>query len=146
MPTAMGIAMPAAAAASTDPHVQAAARAAAFSRLIILLSAITVRFRDEIQLQDAIARLLRADGMSFEREVDLGSLGRIDFMVHPRIGLEVKVRIGISPLTRQLHRYAECPYIDELVLATTSVRHRSLLPDRMLGKPVTVIPLLGAVL
>ena len=59
-------------------------------------------------------------------------------MVEPRIGLEVKIRCGLTDMTRQLHRYAQSDKIDSLVLATTSRRFLSLVPRRLNDKPIAV--------
>lgn len=93
-----------------------------------------------MDLQEGIARVLSRHGIGFEREVRLPGRGRIDFVVAGVIGLEVKVRGSLSPVTRQLWRYAEAPELEALVLITTRSLHLDF-PDELNGKPFRIIHL-----
>jgi len=113
---------------------------AAVSRALVIGLLGRNRFRapSEALLQEAIAKVFTQDGIAFEREVSIGGRERIDFLVDGVLGLEIKVDGSLSEITRQLHRYAQCERIRELVLATTRTRHRSL-PDTLAGKPIHVL-------
>lgn len=110
-----------------------------------LLTSHGFRFQDEAELQSGIQQVLAGADIRFQREVDIGRKDRIDFLVEPRIGLEVKIRCGLSDMTRQLHRYAQSDQVDAIVLATTSRRFLSLVPRRLNDKPI-VVAWLGGVL
>lgn len=94
--------------------------------------------RLEVRLQDAMAKLLTAEGIVFEREHSLGKRDRIDFYL-PSVsaGIEVKVDGATSAVTRQLHRYLRHPSLDALILCTTLVRH-TMLPPKLAGKPLHI--------
>ena len=91
-------------------------------------------FCDEDQLHQALAKLMTQENVQFEAEVRLTPHDRIDFMVG-RVGIEVKVGHPLSSVLRQLHRYAQCPEIDELLLVTTRTTHAAT-PETINGKPV----------
>lgn len=78
-------------------------------------------FGNEDELQLAIAdRLGAGTDWSFTREHALSKADRIDFwMFTAGIGIEVKVRGGMSALIRQLHRYAQHPDVRGLLLVTS---------------------------
>jgi hypothetical protein len=105
------------------------------------------RFVDERELQDGIALVLSRAGLPFRREASLGpKRGTIDFLLDaPALGIEVKIKGTLAEVTRQLHRYAGDPSIDELLLVT-SVARLARLPDTMEGKPVRVAHLLASAL
>jgi hypothetical protein len=99
----------------------------------------TARFSyaDEHDLQAGISEALTDVGISFQREVRMGTRDRIDFLVGT-VGIEIKVASNVESVLRQLHRYAEWPTIDKLILITTRATHLSL--PRIIGnKPVEVI-------
>lgn len=96
----------------------------------------------ELALQNAIARTLRAHGLTFEREVRLSDGDQIDFLVGDDLGLEVKIDGSLSEVTRQIHRYAQSKRIAELLLVTTRSRHRPM-PPAFSCKPIHVLHLLG---
>jgi len=95
----------------------------------------------EAALQEGIAESLRRAGLAFEREVELLPGDRIDFLAGP-IGVEVKLTAGLSPVTRQLHRYAQSARVTELLLVTSSLR-LARVPRFLNRKPVHVAALLG---
>lgn len=99
-------------------------------------------YSEEGQLRDAIAGVL---GDAAVREAVVGPHERIDFLVG-KLGIEAKVKGSRTEVTRQLFRYAECDGVDELLLVTTKVQHSLRLPPFMLGKPVAVLVLWGAML
>ncbi len=100
-----------------------------------------IRATREIGLQDALGAALQAAALSFEREVQLGSSNRIDFLVGD-IGVEVKVAGSRGEVVRQLQRYALVERIAGLVLVTTCLRHAHL-PDTLANKPLRVVHLFG---
>lgn len=95
----------------------------------------------EATLQDGIAESLTRAGLAFEREVELAPGDRIDFLAG-ELGVEVKVRGGLSEVTRQLHRYARSPRVRELLLVTNSVR-LARVPRLLADKQIHVAALLG---
>lgn len=106
------------------------------------LSTLSGSYSEEGALRDAIAGVL---GDAAVREAVVGPRERIDFLVG-KMGIEVKVKGSRSEVTRQLFRYAECEGIDEILLVTTKMQHSLRMPSSMLGKPVAVIVLWGAML
>jgi hypothetical protein len=96
-------------------------------------------------LQDGIELLLNGAQIAHKREVPLGGRQNlIDFLIEPDIGLEVKIKGGLSEVTRQLYRYAESDKITHLILVTSQMRHRQI-PSEMVNKPLTIIHLIGSV-
>jgi hypothetical protein len=97
--------------------------------------------------QNAIEDVLKRHGFEYEREVRLHSVfsdtDRIDFLVTPGIGLEVKTKGSFAKVTRQLLRYAMSPDIRVLVLATTRCQLASV-PKMLLEKPVVTAVSFGA--
>lgn len=98
----------------------------------------------EERFQSGIARCLVESGVVFEREHILTKQDRIDFLCG-RVGVECKIQGSLASVTRQLHRYAQCPEIDELLLVTTRLQH-SRVPKTINGKPITVFASLGGLL
>ncbi len=90
----------------------------------------------ERELQDAVAEILSRAGIAFEREAVLADGDRIDFLIGS-VGLEVKVRGGLSALTRQLARYAASERVAELVVLTTP--RLACLPRSLHGKPLSAV-------
>jgi hypothetical protein len=103
------------------------------------------RFSSERQLQDGIAQLLADVGEHAEREHVLSSGDRVDFLVHPGVALEVKVGGSRAALTRQLHRYAQCPEVQALLVVSSRMQ-LALLPASLNGKPVAAVSLVGSAL
>lgn len=96
-------------------------------------------FRDEAELQGRIAQLLQAAGVAFERERVLSPGDRVDFLVLPGLGVEVKVGGPRTAIIRQLARYAAHDIIQGLVLVTASLRHTEAFPREIGGKSVGII-------
>lgn len=109
-----------------------------------ILGAHRFRWASEADLQEGLALCLSEFGYPVEREIRLSARDRIDLLVH-RTGIEVKVAKpgSATPIERvlaQLGRYAESDQIDELVLVSTSARHR-IVPQTIGGKPLRVVVL-----
>lgn len=100
-----------------------------------LLGGFRFAFADEDDLQQGLADALASLGLAPEREVRLGSAGRIDLLVDG-VGIEVKVTGQAARVSAQLSRYAERPEVRELLLVTTRARHRP--PHELSGKPCRV--------
>ncbi len=93
------------------------------------------RFASEAELQRGIGSVLQ-QRFEVEREVRLTKTDRIDFVID-RIGIEVKIGGSLGQVTSQLHRYAQCPELDAVLLVTTRAKHAAQ-PATMNGKPVRV--------
>jgi hypothetical protein len=108
-----------------------------------IITSFRYSFTNEIELQDGVATALFEAGIIHEREVKLSSRDRIDFLIPPGIGIEVK-EIAQSPskVLRQLHRYAESDRIVALALVTARSQH-IVLPSEIGGKPLVVVNLSG---
>ncbi|WP_213816257.1 hypothetical protein [Glaciihabitans sp. dw_435] len=106
---------------------------------------------NEIVLQGALEELLALHNVPCAREVRLSDdISRIDMMLSTAddhglpaldLGIEVKIKGSAADVLRQLTRYAKCPEIRELVLITTKAVHTKL-PHEILGKTLTIVPLL----
>ena len=114
------------------------------ARLAQILSGARLIFHSEAELQQHLASLLAKSGFVFVREHALSRRDRIDFLVEPGVGLEVKLGGPPAPIVAQLARYAVHTDIAELVLVTTSLRHKSCFPREIGGKAVTCIHLTGS--
>ena len=80
---------------------------------------------DEASLQAGVAEMLYQAGVPARREVRLTRRERIDFLIG-RLGVEVKVKGGVSDVRRQLVRYAATGLLDEILLISTHVTHGQL--------------------
>lgn len=132
------------------------ALAAAEAVAIAIQAMPTPTFSTEDELQVAIYEQLERTyiGCGIEpemvvREVPLSDLrSRIDVMVFApvtggfTVGVEVKWRGAGPAVRRQLERYAACPELDAIVLATTRATHLHLAGE-LGGKPVVVATLIG---
>jgi hypothetical protein len=76
------------------------------------------RYANELELQDALAAVMRTEGVTFRREVTIGPGCRIDFVVADDIGLEVKVKGSYAAVAEQLLEYAGCGELSTLLLVT----------------------------
>jgi hypothetical protein len=97
----------------------------------------------ESRAQDGIEAALLAAGVPFEREVQLGPGERVDFLVDGGLGVEVKIRCSPAQLLRQLHRYAQHPRIQRLIVVTASPRLAAL-PSTLRGRSIEAIILTGS--
>lgn len=118
------------------------------AEIVKLIGAHRFTFRNEDELQYAIAEMLESEGLDVKREVrlehrsDLDARYRIDMLVD-QVGIEVKIKGSEVSVARQLQHYAGCDGIDELVLVT----HRAALsniPNWIADKPVFVVWIGGA--
>lgn len=109
------------------------------SELAALLKSKHFQYSSERDLQDGIEVVVKAAGIAYERERELGPGDIIDFLVGD-IGLEVKIQGSPAEVARQLLRYASHSDIREIVLVTGKQRLGAL-PERLMGKPVTVVSL-----
>ena len=107
------------------------------NQLLVALARYRIDSTTEASFQAGVERVLRAEGITFEREVRLNDRDRIDFLLESGIGLELKTQGGENAVHRQLLRYAESDLIAELVLCTTRSVHK-LLPRTVLDKALTV--------
>jgi hypothetical protein len=101
-----------------------------------ILSAYRFRFATEAELQDGIGEALGKHGP--RREVKLNARDRIDFVLWG-VGIEVKIKGGISALTRQLVRYAAVEELAALVVVTSQSQYALQLPRELGGKPLAVV-------
>lgn len=101
-----------------------------------ILSMLRFRFATEAELQDGIAEAL--SGYDVQREVRLNARDRIDFTLWG-VGIEVKIKGGVSALTRQLVRYAELDEVKGLVVVTSQTQYALQLPRELGGKPMAVV-------
>jgi hypothetical protein len=95
----------------------------------------------EAALSELIESVLQSLTLDARKEVWLNSTDRIDYMVG-RVGIELKVKGSVSSITRQLSRYAQSPQVDELILVTTRMQHRSV-PASLNQKTITVVTMGG---
>jgi hypothetical protein len=112
-------------------------------RIGAILARHRFRFANEKELQDSLAVVFLGDCLPFEREHRLGGPDVIDFLVGGSIGVEVKCGGSLSAVTRQLHRYAGHPEIEELVLIS-SLGRLGRMPDDLQGVPLHVFVFRGA--
>lgn len=101
-------------------------------------------FSTEKELQDGLQQVL---GDDWEREYSISQEDRLDFF-HKKSGvaLEAKIDHGLTPLTRQVHRYLGHDEIKGVLVVTTKVS-LSNIPDSMRGgKPIGVVTLIGSIL
>lgn len=110
--------------------------------LAYVLARCAFRFSDEKDLQAGIAEAFTSQSIPFEREVRLDVGDIVDFMVGTT-AVEVKIKGSLASVTRQLHRYAQHDRVKELVLVTSLLRLGNQ-PDTMNGKPLRVLPIMGA--
>jgi hypothetical protein len=103
------------------------------------------RFANEIALHEAMAEVLTAAGIAFEREVVAGPKDRFDFLVAPGIVIEAKINGSLSQALGQIDRYAARADVTAVVLVTTRFWGRGgAAVDQLHGKPVRIIKLTGA--
>jgi hypothetical protein len=99
----------------------------------------------EARLQFGLDVLLTNLAVGYEREVRLSPKDRIDFLTRAGIGIECKIQGGVTPLLRQLMRYAEHERVRELVLVTSRLRLAAV-PETMNGKRIHVAVLLRSMI
>lgn len=111
-----------------------------------LLSGWKFNFGTEEELQEGIWIILKQESSGWEREYWLSKEDRIDFF-HPEsgIGIEAKIAHPLSHLTRQSHSYVQHDALNGLVIVTSKTRLTAL-PDRINGKPIRIVNLIGSIL
>jgi hypothetical protein len=110
------------------------------SRTLAILRRSRFLATSELELQAAIADLLTAERIPFEREARLTPGCTIDFLLAECIGLEVKVEGSPTAVTEQLFRYVQTRKLERLILATTRNTHRAIALT-MDGFPLDVVRL-----
>ena len=93
----------------------------------------------QITLSTAMLLMLGDRLGNLKREHRLTPKDRLDFLLDG-IGIEVKVKGGLSELTRQLFRYAEHPDVKGILVASTRSQHAAL-PELIREKPVAFLNL-----
>lgn len=113
--------------------------------LVSALQAHRFACQDEADLQQGVARLLDALGISYQREHCLGPRDRVDFFL-PRHGIALELQVNADPaaLLGQVLRYAEYDAVREIVAASTT-HHALALPDSAAGKPLHRVQLMRMV-
>lgn len=102
------------------------------------LARLKIRHTTEADLQAGIAEALTFAGCEFRREALLTPTDRIDFLIEPGIGVEVKIKGSASQVEQQLLRYADSGKLTHLLLVTTRSKHREVCVD---GVPYTMVRL-----
>lgn len=101
-----------------------------------MLSDYEIRWQNELDLQDALAKILLERGVAFEREARLSQGNVVDFLVG-RTAIECKTDGSLTSLTRQIFRYLRHPDVDEVLVVTTKATHLPV-ARKMAGKTVAV--------
>lgn len=97
-------------------------------------------YANEADLQRGIEQALLGGDFSFERELRLDDLGRLDFFVDGELVIETKIGGSAADLMRQVSRYAQSGKVVGILVVTDRASHR--LPESFNGKPVLVHSLL----
>lgn len=95
------------------------------------------RFACEKDLQSGVETVLKRRRWTYAREHQLTSRDRPDFFLNS-IALELKIKGSLTEVTRQLHRYAQHPSVEAIILMTSRSRHRGV-PRVLNEKPVHVV-------
>lgn len=109
--------------------------------IVRLLQAHRLPLGNEKALQSAVANVLVAEGIVFEREYRLSGRDIVDFLIDcggVHVGLELKVKGAARDIIRQCERYCAHDLIGSLVLGT---RRAMALPPLMHAKPCYVASL-----
>ena len=96
---------------ASEQHMKLAA-------LARLLGNFLYRYGSEVQLHDALARVLDDAGYQYSREFVLDAKNRADFCLGG-IVIEVKVDGALSEALRQVDRYINLPQVTGVLLAST---------------------------
>jgi hypothetical protein len=113
--------------------------------LVALLKGKRFKYSNERDLQDGLEDVFKAEGLTYQREMELAPGDIIDFLIEGSIGVEVKVQGSPAEVARQLLRYACCAQVTEILLVTGKLRLGAL-PEVLMGKPVYVVSLWRAFL
>ena len=94
----------------------------------------------ESDMQRAIADHLHWASIVFGREHRFNARDRVDFFLPDEgIAIECKVSGGSAEMIRQLDRYARQESVRGLILVTTKVQHRAMLPPTLQEKPTRAV-------
>lgn len=106
------------------------------SLVISAIRKLTPRSGPESMLAEDVAAALRQAQIEISVESQL-SRGRVDLRAGAT-AIELKVQGSPAKVLAQLRRYADDPTVVDVVLVTTSAKHRSL-PSSVGGKPLRVV-------
>lgn len=95
-----------------------------------LLTRYRFRYRNEDQLQERLAELLKQHGVGFCREYRIDAANRFDFLLPHGVVLEVKVKGSLADALRQVDRYLALPQVNCVILAGTPRWAAESLPER----------------
>lgn len=104
------------------------------TNLLAALRTIVPRPGPEAVLALDVQTKLRAEGYAVSVEHQL-KMGRVDLRVGST-AIELKVKGSIASVFRQLEMYAADPSVENIVLVTSSAKHRAMPP---LSKPLFVV-------
>lgn len=90
----------------------------------------------ESALAQRVKKTLLDAGLAALSEQQLTD-GRVDIRVG-QVAIELKVQGSAEKVLAQLRRYSEDPTVTEVVLVTTSAKHR-VMPSSLGGKPLHVV-------
>jgi hypothetical protein len=121
--------------------MSAAAQVDMPSLRVLLLEAFSRRkfgVKSEEDLQNQVEQVLRDSGLRFKRECSLNEQDRVDFYVEGhKVAIEVKIEGGLYGILAQLKRYADSPFVDEVILLCLRPLR---LPATLSEKPVWCVP------
>lgn len=106
------------------------------SLVITAIRKLTPRPGPESILAQDVTAALRAAGVEIQAESQI-SRGRVDLLAGAT-AIELKVQGSPAKVLEQLRRYADDPTVIDVVLVTTSAKHRSM-PSSVGGKPLRVV-------
>lgn len=109
-------------------------------RVEVELSRHRYSFRNEKELHDGIAQVLRTASIHYTHEWPVDENNRLDFFVGGSVAMEVKIAGSAGDALRQCERYIHLPIVAAVVLATTR-EWRITRRLSIAGKPVLVLPL-----
>lgn len=90
------------------------------AHLRALLQSYRYAFADETELQLAVAKVLDAAGVPYERERPVSARDRLDFYIPAsRVAIEIKVAGSVETATRQVERYLDLDDVEGAVLVAS---------------------------
>lgn len=98
------------------------------------------RYRNEIDLHDAISALFDSEGIAYAREVRVAG-GRVDFVVGG-IAIEVKIKGSAAAAARQARRYADTGRFAAVLIVSTRPHHW-VAADRDAAVPIETVTIGG---
>lgn len=121
----------------TDPTVHMH-----LSNLARALGSFLYRYGNEVQLHEALAKVMDQANLTYQRERILDAKNRADFWL-AGIVVEVKVDGSLAEALRQVDRYIHLPHVTGVLLASTQRWASSPLKSRPEwgGKPFKMIRL-----